>query len=119
MHGTKDTGGKVELLLERAENADTALVQARASKGLRPGATVTLPGGHTARMLEREETEIAAVLARSAKPVVVYSYTSPGDANVELLGRLGLPWYPNARRAARALAVLEAAGQQRPQSLGA
>jgi S-adenosylmethionine:tRNA ribosyltransferase-isomerase len=54
VHGTKDTGGKVELLLERAENADTALVQARASKGLKPGATVALPGGHSARMLERE-----------------------------------------------------------------
>ena len=54
VHGTKDTGGKVELLLERAESADTALVQARSSKGLRPGATLTLPGGHSARMLERE-----------------------------------------------------------------
>ena len=54
VHGTKDTGGKVELLLERAESADTALVQARASKGLKPGARVTLPGGHSARMLERE-----------------------------------------------------------------
>jgi S-adenosylmethionine:tRNA ribosyltransferase-isomerase len=54
VHGTKDTGGKVELLLERAESADTALVQARASKGLKPGATLTLPGGHSARMLERE-----------------------------------------------------------------
>ena len=54
VHGTKATGGKVELLLERAENADTALVQARASKGLKPGATVSLPGGHSARMIERE-----------------------------------------------------------------
>jgi S-adenosylmethionine:tRNA ribosyltransferase-isomerase len=54
VHGTKDSGGKVELLLERAESADTALVQARASKGLKPGARVTLPGGHSARMLERE-----------------------------------------------------------------
>ena len=54
VHGTKTTGGKVELLLERAENADTALVQARASKGLKPGATVSLPGGHSARMIERE-----------------------------------------------------------------
>jgi S-adenosylmethionine:tRNA ribosyltransferase-isomerase len=54
VHGTKDTGGKVELLLERAESADTALVQARASKGLKPGATLTLPGGHSARMLGRE-----------------------------------------------------------------
>jgi S-adenosylmethionine:tRNA ribosyltransferase-isomerase len=54
VHGMKDSGGKVELLLERAESADTALVQARASKGLKPGARVTLPGGHSARMLERE-----------------------------------------------------------------
>ena len=54
VHGTKATGGKVELLLERAESADTALVQARASKGLKPGAIVALPGGHSARMLERE-----------------------------------------------------------------
>ncbi len=54
VHGRKDTGGKVELLLERAESADTALVQARSAKGLKPGATLTLPGGHSARMLERE-----------------------------------------------------------------
>jgi S-adenosylmethionine:tRNA ribosyltransferase-isomerase len=54
VHGTKDTGGKVELLLERAESADTALVQARASKGLKPGARVSLPGGHSARMIERD-----------------------------------------------------------------
>lgn len=54
VYGTKSTGGKVELLLERAESADTALVQARASKGLKPGATLSLPGGHSARMLERE-----------------------------------------------------------------
>jgi S-adenosylmethionine:tRNA ribosyltransferase-isomerase len=54
VHGTKDTGGKVELLLERAESADTALVQARSAKGLKPGATLTLPGGHSARMLGRE-----------------------------------------------------------------
>lgn len=54
VRGTKDTGGKVELLLERAESDDTALVQARASKGLKPGAMVRLPGGHSARMLERE-----------------------------------------------------------------
>ena len=62
-------------------------------------------------MLEREDSEIAAVLARSAKPVVVYSYTSPGDASLDLLGRMGLPWYPSPRRTARALATLEAIGR--------
>jgi S-adenosylmethionine:tRNA ribosyltransferase-isomerase len=54
VRGVKDSGGKIELLLERAEGASTALVHARASKGLRPGAEVRLPGGATARMLERE-----------------------------------------------------------------
>lgn len=52
--GTKQSGGKVELLLEHAESSDTALVHARASKGLKPGAQVSLPGGHSARMLERD-----------------------------------------------------------------
>jgi acyl-CoA synthetase (NDP forming) len=71
------------------------------------------------RMLDREETEIAAVLARSAKPVVVYSYTSPGDTNLDLMGRLGLAWYPSARRAARALAALVAAARGRQETASA
>ncbi len=53
VHGTKDSGGRIELLLERALTANTALVHARASKGLKPKARVLLPGGQTARMLER------------------------------------------------------------------
>ena len=52
--GVKDSGGRVEILLERALDSNTALVHARASKGLRPNATVALPGGHTARMQGRE-----------------------------------------------------------------
>jgi S-adenosylmethionine:tRNA ribosyltransferase-isomerase len=52
--GVKDSGGKIEILLERALTANTALVHARASKGLRPQASVSLPGGHTARMLDRQ-----------------------------------------------------------------
>ncbi len=51
--GAKDSGGKVELLLERVLTADTALVHARASKGLRLQARVNLPGGHSAHMLGR------------------------------------------------------------------
>jgi S-adenosylmethionine:tRNA ribosyltransferase-isomerase len=52
--GRKDSGGRVEILLERALTADTALVHLRASKGLRTDAVVRLPGGHTARMLARQ-----------------------------------------------------------------
>jgi S-adenosylmethionine:tRNA ribosyltransferase-isomerase len=53
IHGTKDSGGRVELLLERALTATTALLHARASKGFRLDARVNLPGGHSARMLGR------------------------------------------------------------------
>jgi S-adenosylmethionine:tRNA ribosyltransferase-isomerase len=51
--GVKASGGRVELLLERAEGPCTALLHVRAGKSLRPGALVKLSGGHSARMLER------------------------------------------------------------------
>jgi S-adenosylmethionine:tRNA ribosyltransferase-isomerase len=54
VHGHKDSGGKVEILLERAIDSRTALVHARASKGLKPGAQVALPGGATATMVDRD-----------------------------------------------------------------
>jgi S-adenosylmethionine:tRNA ribosyltransferase-isomerase len=53
VHGVKDSGGRVEILLERALDANSALVHLKASKGLREGAVVTLPGGHSARMQAR------------------------------------------------------------------
>jgi len=51
--GTKDSGGRIELLLERVLTARTALMHARASKALKPHSVVKLPGGQTARMLGR------------------------------------------------------------------
>ncbi len=54
VHGVKESGGKIEILLERALDSTTALVHARASKGLKPPARVMLPGGASARMLGRE-----------------------------------------------------------------
>jgi S-adenosylmethionine:tRNA ribosyltransferase-isomerase len=54
VHGIKESGGKIEILLERALDSTTALVHARASKGLKPSARVMLPGGASARMLGRE-----------------------------------------------------------------
>jgi S-adenosylmethionine:tRNA ribosyltransferase-isomerase len=51
--GAKESGGRVEILLERALSANTALVHLRASKGLAVNAVVKLPGGAQARMLGR------------------------------------------------------------------
>ena len=52
--GFKESGGRVEILLERALTARAALVHLRAGKGLRTGAVVKLPGGYAARMLGRQ-----------------------------------------------------------------
>jgi S-adenosylmethionine:tRNA ribosyltransferase-isomerase len=52
--GVKDSGGRVEILLERVETPTVALVHARAGKVLRPQGVVRLAGGVTACMIERE-----------------------------------------------------------------
>jgi S-adenosylmethionine:tRNA ribosyltransferase-isomerase len=52
--GVKDSGGRVEILLERVESEMVALVQARAGKVLRPQGVVRFAAGVTARMIERE-----------------------------------------------------------------
>ena len=45
LRGIKDSGGTVELLVERIETERVALCQARASKSLKPGRTVDVDGG--------------------------------------------------------------------------
>ncbi len=54
LFGIKESGGRVEILLERALTTTTALVHLRASKGLKTGALVRLAGGQSARMLGRQ-----------------------------------------------------------------
>lgn len=69
----------------------------------------SLAGPH---MLHREEAQIRRVLETVNKPILVYSYTHPGEASVEALVRLGLAWYPSPARAARAVRVLVDAGRR-------
>src|SRR5258708_9846642 len=51
--GVKESGGGVEILLERALTGTTAVVHLKASKGVKSGAAVRLPGDQVARMLGR------------------------------------------------------------------
>lgn len=51
--GRKTSGGACELLLERILDTHRILAQARASKGLRPGTSISLPGGATAVVVAR------------------------------------------------------------------
>jgi S-adenosylmethionine:tRNA ribosyltransferase-isomerase len=55
LHGSKPTGGKVELLLERVLAPDEGLFQLRASHPPRAGGTLLLPGGATATVIERRD----------------------------------------------------------------
>jgi len=50
--GTKPTGGRAEIFLERAFDESTALVQLRASKAIRPGVEILTAGG-AVRVLEQ------------------------------------------------------------------
>ena len=53
LHGLKDSGGEVELLVERVLDSHRALAQARSSKALRPGRKVTVGGALGIEVLAR------------------------------------------------------------------
>jgi acyl-CoA synthetase (NDP forming) len=62
-------------------------------------------------LLRREGRALRAVLAELTIPVVICSYTVPGEPSRELLRELAVPWYPSPRRAARALRALARPGE--------
>jgi S-adenosylmethionine:tRNA ribosyltransferase-isomerase len=55
LHGRKDSGGRVEILLERVLDGARALVQMRSSKSPAPGSAIHLDGGGTVRVAGRAE----------------------------------------------------------------
>ena len=52
--GARDSGGKIEVLIERVLGADRALAQVRASKSPRAGSRLTLTGSVVAEVLGRQ-----------------------------------------------------------------
>jgi len=54
LHGVKDSGGKVEVLIERALDAREALAQVRASHAPQPGGRLRLAGAVDATVIGRE-----------------------------------------------------------------
>jgi S-adenosylmethionine:tRNA ribosyltransferase-isomerase len=90
--GVKDSGGRVEILLERLLSEDTALVHLKASKGLKADAFVRLAGGHTARMLGRQDdlfrlqfsSNVSAFFESHGEiPLPPYIGRTPDDADRE------------------------------------
>jgi S-adenosylmethionine:tRNA ribosyltransferase-isomerase len=68
LHGRKASGGVCEILLERILGATRILAQARASKGLKPGARIELPAGAIAVALARHGELHELELDREALP---------------------------------------------------
>jgi S-adenosylmethionine:tRNA ribosyltransferase-isomerase len=94
LHGTKETGGRVEILIERVLSDNVALAQIRASKSPRPQTRIELAGGNKATIVGRErdfyslefrfplrpyleqhgEVPLPPYLSRDAEPVDVERY---------------------------------------------
>jgi len=55
LFGRKDTGGRIEILLERVTAGGRALVQLRSSKPPAPGSCIHLPGETAATVVARED----------------------------------------------------------------
>ncbi|MFT5425929.1 MAG: S-adenosylmethionine:tRNA ribosyltransferase-isomerase [Gammaproteobacteria bacterium] len=54
LFGHKETGGKVEILLERILNDQRMLAQIRSSKTLKPGSVIQLQAGFSLKFVERQ-----------------------------------------------------------------
>jgi S-adenosylmethionine:tRNA ribosyltransferase-isomerase len=76
LFGTKQTGGRIEVLIERLLPGGQALAQVHAGRAAKPGSTLQLDGGLELRVLGREDE--------------FYHLRFPEGADVlELLGRFG------------------------------
>jgi S-adenosylmethionine:tRNA ribosyltransferase-isomerase len=82
--GRKPSGGRVEILLERAAGADRAVVQLRASKPIRPGLLIATAGG---------EVEVIGRVQHQAGDL--WEVRTPGEplAFFEAHGSMPLPPY--------------------------
>lgn len=85
LYGEKDTGGRIELLLERVLDDRRALAQCRASKPPKPGQQLRLDGGVPARVVAR----------RGEFYELEFEVSEPLLAVLERIGHIPLPPYIN------------------------
>jgi S-adenosylmethionine:tRNA ribosyltransferase-isomerase len=92
LHGTRESGGRIELFIERIAGEREALGLMRSSHPPRPGTRLTLGDGATAEVLGREEDlyrvrfaePVAALLERCGSvPLPPYITHAPGKEDAE------------------------------------
>ncbi len=81
LFGHKDSGGRVEILVERLLDSCRALVHIRSSKSPRPGCGIVLEGGGAARMLARQGNLFELAFEEEVLPLL------------ERIGHMPLPPY--------------------------
>ncbi len=88
----KESGGKVELLLERLQDTHTALFQVRSNKPLREGQRLIISEGVSARLVERvppfalvqfDKPVMEVLQTRGETPLPPYIERPPTTADVE------------------------------------
>ncbi len=84
LHGRKDSGGKVEVLLERLLNEREGIFHVRASKSPRAGARLLLEGGIVLDMVGREDALFRLQLSEGGETLL---------AALEAHGHMPLPPY--------------------------
>ena len=86
LYGRKDSGGKIEMLVERVTGERQALAHVRASKPPKPGTELLLDGGHRLRVTGRAED--------------LFRVESPGSSIADILAAVGhMPLPPYIERA--------------------
>ena len=70
LYAQKETGGKVEILLERQLDEETIVAHVGASKALKPGARIRLQSGEQLQMLSRQDDLFVLQLMGGHKPVM-------------------------------------------------
>ncbi|WP_394168910.1 tRNA preQ1(34) S-adenosylmethionine ribosyltransferase-isomerase QueA [Saccharospirillum alexandrii] len=83
LFGQKDSGGKVEVLIERMTGDSSALAHVRANKSCKPGTRLTMEGGIELEVTGREEN-LFRVSCQNPEPLVDL---------LELHGHMPLPPY--------------------------
>jgi acyl-CoA synthetase (NDP forming) len=58
------------------------------------------------RFLERDRERLVAVARDSAKPILMWSYTLPGERSIEILSEAGYPLFTNVHNCARAMRMM-------------
>ena len=81
LHGQKETGGKVEILIERVMSETNALVHIKASKTPKPGSNIELPGACSATVIGREQDLFSL------------QFSTPVGPYLEQFGEVPLPPY--------------------------